>query len=57
MAQGDPNGYGRANLDKSYDYYDEAYQVLKNTGTLKQAIFKTDAVYSKVKERLSFHYR
>ena len=39
------------NLDKSYDYYNEAYQVLKNTGTLKQAIFKTDAVYSQVKER------
>lgn len=39
------------NLDKSYDYYNEAYQILKNTGTLKQAVFKTDAVYGQVKDR------
>ncbi|HMG07413.1 MAG TPA: glycerophosphodiester phosphodiesterase family protein [Mucilaginibacter sp.] len=39
------------NLDKSYNYYDEAYQILKNTGTLKQAIFKTDAVYESLKNR------
>lgn len=39
------------NLDKSYNYYDEAYQILKNTGTLKQAIFKTDAVYEALKNR------
>jgi len=37
------------NLDKSLSYYNEAYQVLKKTGTLKQAIFKTDAPYSEVK--------
>jgi glycerophosphoryl diester phosphodiesterase len=39
------------NLDKSYNYYDEAYEILKNTGTLKQAIFKTDAVYEALKNR------
>jgi glycerophosphoryl diester phosphodiesterase len=39
------------NLDKSYDYYDEAYQILKNTGTLKQGIFKTDGIYSEVRKR------
>ncbi|NHA04269.1 glycerophosphodiester phosphodiesterase family protein [Mucilaginibacter sp. HC2] len=39
------------NLDKSYPYYNEAYQILKNTGTLKQAIFKTDAVYDAVKSK------
>lgn len=46
-------GKALINLDKSYDYYNEAYQILKNTGTLKQAIFKTDVVYSQVKERYS----
>jgi glycerophosphoryl diester phosphodiesterase len=39
------------NLDKSYPYYNEAYQILKNTGTLKQAIFKTDAVYEAVQKK------
>jgi glycerophosphoryl diester phosphodiesterase len=39
------------NLDKSYPYYNEAYRILKNTGTLKQAIFKTDAVYADVKSK------
>jgi glycerophosphoryl diester phosphodiesterase len=39
------------NLDKSYPYYNEAYQVLKSTGTLKQALFKTDAVYDAVKSK------
>lgn len=37
------------NLDKSYPYYNEAYQVLKETGTLDQAIFKTDKTYTEVK--------
>jgi glycerophosphoryl diester phosphodiesterase len=39
------------NLDKSYPYYNEAYQVLKKTGTLKQAIFKTDEVYGSIKNK------
>lgn len=39
------------NLDKSYPYYNEAYQVLKKTGTLQQALFKTDATYPEVRER------
>lgn len=41
------------NLDKSYPYYNEAYQILKRTGTLKQAIFKTDEVYESVKSKYS----
>jgi len=39
------------NLDKSYEYYNEAYQVLKATGTLQQAIFKTDQPYEAVRKR------
>jgi glycerophosphoryl diester phosphodiesterase len=34
------------NLDKSFPYYAEAYQVLKKTGTVQQAIFKTGEPYS-----------
>jgi len=37
------------NLDKSLPYYNEAYQVLKKTGTLQQAIFKTDRPYQDVR--------
>ncbi|WCT13397.1 glycerophosphodiester phosphodiesterase family protein [Mucilaginibacter jinjuensis] len=39
------------NLDKSYPYYNEAYRVLKKTGTLQQAIFKTDAPYIDVRAK------
>ena len=39
------------NLDKSLPYYNEAYAVLKKTGTLDQAIFKTDAPYQDVRAR------
>jgi glycerophosphoryl diester phosphodiesterase len=39
------------NLDKSYPYYNEAYQVLKATGTLKQAIFKTTEDYETVRKQ------
>jgi glycerophosphoryl diester phosphodiesterase len=39
------------NLDKSYPYYNEAYQILKKTGTLQQAIFKTDAPYQDVRAK------
>ncbi|MBL4676955.1 MAG: glycerophosphodiester phosphodiesterase family protein [Mucilaginibacter sp.] len=39
------------NLDKSYPYYREAYAVLKETGTLKQAIFKAEVTYPVLKER------
>lgn len=39
------------NLDKSYPYYREAYQVLNETGTLKQAIFKAEVTYPVLKER------
>jgi len=39
------------NLDKSYPYYNEAYQILKKTGTLEQAIFKSEASYKEVKQK------
>ncbi|PWK79808.1 glycerophosphoryl diester phosphodiesterase [Mucilaginibacter oryzae] len=39
------------NLDKSYLYYNEAYQVLKTTGTLNQAIFKTTEAYETVRNQ------
>lgn len=39
------------NLDKSYPYYREAYAVLKETGTLKQAVFKAEVTYPVLKER------
>lgn len=39
------------NLDKSYPYYREAFEVLKKTGTVGQAIFKTDAPYEDVREK------
>ncbi|QEM11392.1 glycerophosphodiester phosphodiesterase family protein [Mucilaginibacter rubeus] len=39
------------NLDKSYPYYNEAYEVLKATGTLNQAIFKTTEPYETVRKQ------
>lgn len=39
------------NLDKSYKYYNEAFAVLKETGTLDQAIFKADVPYSELNGR------
>ncbi|MDN3549540.1 glycerophosphodiester phosphodiesterase family protein [Mucilaginibacter aquaedulcis] len=39
------------NLDKSYPYYIEAYEVLKKTGTLNQAIFKTEDTYQNVRAK------
>ena len=38
------------NLDKSYACYEEAYQVLKSTGTLDHAIFKTDKTYAELQQ-------
>jgi len=39
------------NLDKSYKYYNEAFEVLKKTETLDQAIFKADVPYSELNEQ------
>lgn len=39
------------NLDKSYPYYNEAYLILKKTGTLNQAIFKTEEPYQNVRNK------
>ncbi|NCD72336.1 glycerophosphodiester phosphodiesterase family protein [Mucilaginibacter agri] len=41
----------KVNLDKSYDYYNEAYDILQETGTLKQAIFKSEMPYDSVKNK------
>ncbi|MEO3407755.1 glycerophosphodiester phosphodiesterase family protein [Mucilaginibacter sp. CAU 1740] len=41
----------KVNLDKSYDVYNEAYAILKETGTLKQAIFKSEVTYPELKAR------
>lgn len=39
------------NLDKSYPYYQEAYDILTETGTLKQAIFKAEVTFAELKEK------
>lgn len=39
------------NLDKSYPYYNEAFAILKETGTLKQAIFKAEVTYTQLKDK------
>ncbi len=39
------------NLDKSYPYYNEAYAILNETGTLKQALFKAEVTYAELKDR------
>lgn len=39
------------NLDKSYPYYREAYAVLKETGTLRQAVFKAEVTYPILRQR------
>ncbi len=39
------------NLDKSYPYYHEAFAVLKETGTLKQTIFKAEVTYTQLKDK------
>jgi glycerophosphoryl diester phosphodiesterase len=41
----------KVNLDKSYDYYEEAFAVLKETGTLKNAVFKAEVPYNLLKHK------
>lgn len=36
------------NIDKGYDYFQEAYQILEKTGTINQCIIKSDFPYEKV---------
>jgi len=43
----------KVNLDKSYDYYHEALAILKETGTVQQAIFKSEVPYADLKARYS----
>lgn len=42
------------NLDHSTSFYREAFAVLEKTGTLSQAIFKTDEPYDKLHDRYGF---
>ncbi|MFD2937829.1 glycerophosphodiester phosphodiesterase family protein [Spirosoma flavum] len=37
------------NIDKGYEYYQEAYTILTKTGTVEQAIIKSDKTYEQVK--------
>jgi len=39
------------NLDRSYEYFNQAFEVLKRTGTVNQAIFKTEELYKTVRLR------
>lgn len=39
------------NLDKSYQYYSEALAILKETGTVNQAIFKSEMGYATLQQR------
>ncbi|MDT3403809.1 glycerophosphodiester phosphodiesterase family protein [Mucilaginibacter terrae] len=39
------------NLDKSWPYYNEAYAILQETGTLTQAIFKAEVTYAELKDK------
>jgi glycerophosphoryl diester phosphodiesterase len=41
----------KVNLDKSFPYYNEAYNILKETGTLGQAIFKSEMPFDSLKQR------
>ncbi|MDR6197680.1 glycerophosphodiester phosphodiesterase family protein [Siphonobacter sp. SORGH_AS_0500] len=37
------------NIDKGYEYYQEAYEILEKTGTVDHAIIKTNKTYEEVK--------
>ncbi|WP_214071565.1 glycerophosphodiester phosphodiesterase family protein [Mucilaginibacter sp. dw_454] len=39
------------NLDKSFDYYQEAYDILIKTGTLKLALFKAEVTFATLQEK------
>lgn len=39
------------NLDKSFPYFREAYAILKETGTLDKALFKSDVPFDSLKQR------
>lgn len=41
----------KVNLDKSYPYYNEAFAVLKETGTNSQAIFKSELPFDSLKNK------
>jgi glycerophosphoryl diester phosphodiesterase len=41
----------KVNLDKSYPYYNEAYDILNETGTLPQAIFKSEMPFDSLQQK------
>ena len=41
----------KVNLDKSYEYYVETYAILKETGTIKQAVFKAEVTFDELKQK------
>jgi glycerophosphoryl diester phosphodiesterase len=41
----------KVNLDKSYAYYHEAFAILKETGTLNRAIFKSEVPFDSLKTK------
>lgn len=41
----------KVNLDKSYPYYNEAFAILKETGTLDQAIFKSEVPFNTLQKK------
>lgn len=43
----------KVNLDKSYPFYREIYAVLEETGTLEQAVFKSEVSYDSLKANYS----
>ncbi len=41
----------KVNLDKSYPYYEEAFAILEETGTLQQAVFKAEVPFDSLKKK------
>jgi glycerophosphoryl diester phosphodiesterase len=41
----------RLNLDKSDQYFDKVYSILRTTGTLNEAVIKSDKPYAQLRER------
>ncbi|TSJ35928.1 glycerophosphodiester phosphodiesterase family protein [Mucilaginibacter corticis] len=41
----------KVNLDKSYPFYRETYALLKQTGTLEQAVFKAEVPFDSLKQK------
>lgn len=40
------------NIDKGYDYFQEAYAVLEKTGTIDHCVIKAGSPYERVKQKM-----